>query len=110
MNIVVDGFYREAVNIVINVDNKGENKEDIEEPMNTYIILYAPLTNNGNNYSLQDLKTAKILSSLSKEEVRKIFRDECDKESADLSYYEGMHIEVYSLEDYLNSLPTDTYK
>ena len=107
-DICVDGFYREAINIVIDVNNhQFENISECEKSMNTYIVTYAPLTDN-NHYSLQDLRAAKILSQLSKEEVKSVFEERCNVASSDIPTYHGMYVEVELLEDYLNALPTDT--
>lgn len=105
-DISVDGFYREAINIVIDINNKEiKTVSEGEKSMNTYIIRYAPL-NNRNYYSLQDLRTVKIFSELSKEEVKTTFEKRCDAENSDISIYHGMYVEVELLEDYLNELQT----
>lgn len=67
--------------------------------------MYAPLTDH-NYYSLQDLRTAKIFSELSKEEVKTVFEERCNAAHSDTTVYHGMYVEVELLEDYLNALQT----
>lgn len=74
--------------------------------MKTYIVTYAPLTTY-KHYSLQDLKTARIFSKLSKEEVKLAFEKRCDIANSDIQSYQGMYVEVELLEDYLKNLPSD---
>lgn len=100
--IAVKGFYTTAINIVID-----ENIIESENPLKTYIVKYAPL-NNQNHYSLQEVRTAKILSKLPKDEVKKKFEERCDSESSDIPTYQGVWVKVQLLEEYLDTLPTDT--
>lgn len=74
--------------------------------METYIVTYSPLNHCG-HYALQDLQTARIFSEFSKEEVKAAFEKRCDDANSDVSFYNGMHVEVELLEEYLNNLPSD---
>lgn len=76
--------------------------------MNTYIVNYAHKDCNG-NYSLQDVRIARIFSEGTKEQVKIRFQNKCEIMSCDLVNYNGTHIEVYLLEDFLEMLPTDRY-
>ena len=75
--------------------------------MKTYIVKYAPIS--GFGYSIQDLKTAKILSDLTEEEVKLEFENRCNKASADIKNYQGVFVKVYSLDEFIESLPTDIF-
>lgn len=78
----------------------------VENPLNTYIVKYAPISNK-NFYSLQEVRTAKILSKLPKDEVKKKFEERCDIESSDIPSYQGIWVQVQLLEEYLDNLPSD---
>lgn len=75
--------------------------------MNTYIVTYAPLE--GDAYSRQNIRLAKITSEIDdKELIKSAFEERCNIASADIKTYEGMHVYVETLEEFLNSLPSDT--
>ena len=74
--------------------------------MNTYIVRYAPLDSYGN--VKQDVKTAKILSESNDIDYIKLeFERRCDLANGDSMNYEGMLVGVKTLDDYLDSLPSD---
>lgn len=77
------------------------------KPMKTYIVTYAPLDSR-NQYAVQGLQTARIFSESSKEEVKLAFEKRCDEANSDIPFYNGMHVKVELLEEYLDNLPSDT--
>lgn len=75
--------------------------------MKTYIVRYAPIE--GYGYSLQNIKIAKITSEIDdKELIKSIFEEKCNDASANIESYTGMYVYVETLEEFLNSLPSDT--
>ena len=74
--------------------------------MNAYIVRYAPLNNYG--AVIQDFKIVKILSeSKDIDYIKSEFERRCDLANGDLMNYEGMFVVVKTLDDYLDSLPSD---
>lgn len=74
--------------------------------MNTYIIEYAPLNSYGD--IIMTFKTAKILSeSKDIDYIKSEFERRCDLANDDLSSYKGMFVQVKTLEDYLDNMPSD---
>lgn len=74
--------------------------------MKEYIIKFAPLISY-NHYSLQDMRTVRVFSELSKEEIELKFEEKCDTVNADTPYYCGVYIEAELLEEYLNNIPIE---
>ena len=83
-----------------------KNKSKGERVMKTYIVTYAPLTTY-KHYSLQDLRTVRIFSELSKEEIKLAFEERCDVANSNMPTYQGVYVEVELLEDYLNNILSD---
>ena len=74
--------------------------------MNTYIVRYAPLNSYG--AVIQDFKIVKILSeSKDIDYIKSEFERRCDLANNDLSSYKGMFVQVKTLEDYLDNMPSD---
>lgn len=76
--------------------------------MNTYIIEYAPLNSYGD--IIMPFKTAKVLSeSEDIDFIKSEFEKRCDLANENIMNYEGMHILVWTLEEYLKNLPADIF-
>lgn len=74
--------------------------------MNTYIVRYAPLDSYG--AVIQDFKIVKILSESNDiSYIKSEFERRCDSANNDSSSYKGMFVVVKTLDDYLDSLPSD---
>ena len=74
--------------------------------MNTYIVRYAPLNNQG--AEIQDIKIVKILSSTEDlDYIKSEYERRCDMANDDLSGYKGMFVQIKTLEDYLDNMPSD---
>ena len=74
--------------------------------MNIYIVRYSPLNIYGD--ILKDFKTARILSESKDIDYIKLeFEKRCDLANCKITNYKGMFVEVKTLDDYLDNLPSD---